>query len=92
MIPLGTLSRMFSARVFTISAGGFADELLCAQASSINETSLARAAGFIGGGAVPTVFASAFTIFPRSKQPFIARSSGSSRRLRRPSARPSAAI
>jgi DHA2 family multidrug resistance protein len=28
--------------------------------------------GFIGGGMIPTVFASAFTIFPRSKQPFIA--------------------
>ena len=28
--------------------------------------------GFIGGGMIPTVFASAFTIFPRSKQPIIA--------------------
>jgi DHA2 family multidrug resistance protein len=28
--------------------------------------------GFIGGGMIPTVFASAFTVFPRSKQPFIA--------------------
>ena len=28
--------------------------------------------GFIGGGMIPTVFASAFTIFPRSKQPLIA--------------------
>ena len=27
--------------------------------------------GFIGGGMIPTVFASAFTIFPRSKQPLI---------------------
>ena len=28
--------------------------------------------GFIGGGMIPTVFASAFTIFPRSKQPIVA--------------------
>ena len=28
--------------------------------------------GFIGGGMIPTVFASAYTIFPRSKQPIVA--------------------
>ena len=76
MIPLsGFLSRMFSTRlVFTISAGGFTlMSFMCAQASSINEMILWRALqGFIGGGMIPTVFASAFTIFPRSKQPFIA--------------------
>ena len=76
MIPLsGFLSRMFSTRlVFTISAGGFTlMSFMCAQAGSINEMILWRALqGFIGGGMIPTVFASAFTIFPRSKQPFIA--------------------
>ena len=46
---------------------------MCAQASGINEMIVWRALqGFIGGGMIPTVFASAFTIFPRSKQPFIA--------------------
>jgi MFS transporter, DHA2 family, multidrug resistance protein len=76
MIPLsGFLSRAFSTRVlFTISAGGFtAMSFMCAQATTINEMILWRALqGFIGGGMIPTVFASAFTIFPRSKQPFIA--------------------
>ena len=76
MIPLsGFLSRVFSTRViFTISAGGFTlMSFMCAQAGTINEMILWRALqGFIGGGMIPTVFASAFTIFPRSKQPFIA--------------------
>jgi DHA2 family multidrug resistance protein len=76
MIPLsGFLSRVFSTRViFTISAGGFtAMSFMCAQAGTIQEMILWRALqGFIGGGMIPTVFASAFTIFPRSKQPFIA--------------------
>jgi MFS transporter, DHA2 family, multidrug resistance protein len=76
MIPLsGFLSRVFSTRViFTISAGGFTlMSFMCAQASSIDEMIVWRALqGFIGGGMIPTVFASAFTIFPRSKQPIIA--------------------
>ncbi len=76
MIPLsGFLSRVVSTRViFTISAGGFTlMSFMCAQATSINEMIVWRALqGFIGGGMIPTVFASAFTIFPRSKQPFIA--------------------
>jgi len=76
MIPLsGFLSRALSTRViFTISAAGFtAMSFMCAQAGSINEMILWRALqGFIGGGMIPTVFASAFTIFPRSKQPIIA--------------------
>ncbi len=76
MIPLsGFLSRAFSTRlIFTISAGGFTlMSFMCAQATSINEMIVWRALqGFIGGGMIPTVFASAFTIFPRSKQPFIA--------------------
>jgi MFS transporter, DHA2 family, multidrug resistance protein len=76
MIPLsGFLSRVFSTRViFTISAGGFTlMSFMCAHANSIEEMILWRAAqGFIGGGMIPTVFASAFTIFPRDKQPLIA--------------------
>jgi len=76
MIPLsGFLSRVVSTRViFTISAGGFtAMSFMCAQAGSIQEMIIWRALqGFIGGGMIPTVFASAYTIFPRSKQPLIA--------------------
>ena len=46
---------------------------MCAQATTIDEMIVWRALqGFIGGGMIPTVFASAFTIFPRSKQPLIA--------------------
>ena len=76
MIPLsGFLSRAFSTRViFTISAAGFTlMSFMCAHANSIDEMIVWRALqGFIGGGMIPTVFASAFTIFPRSKQPIIA--------------------
>ncbi len=75
MIPLsGFLSRAFSTRViFTISAAGFtAMSLMCSTATTIDEMIVWRALqGFIGGGMIPTVFASAFTIFPRSKQPVI---------------------
>lgn len=71
MIPLsGYLSRMISTRwMFTIAAGGFTfASLMCSFAGSINEMILWRAVqGFIGGGMIPTVFASAYTIFPRSK-------------------------
>ena len=75
MIPLsGFLSRMLSTRiVFTISAAGFtAMSLMCSTASSIEEMIVWRALqGFIGGGMIPTVFASAYTIFPRSKLPIV---------------------
>ena len=75
MIPLsGFLSRAFSTRyVFVISAAGFTlMSLMCSTATTINEMIVCRALqGFIGGGMIPTVFASAFTIFPRSKQPII---------------------
>ncbi|WP_375455775.1 DHA2 family efflux MFS transporter permease subunit [uncultured Methylobacterium sp.] len=71
-IPLsGTLSRVLSTRwMFVISAGGFtAMSVMCATSSSINEMIVWRALqGFIGGGMIPTVFASAFTIFPPSKR------------------------
>lgn len=72
MIPLsGFLSRVFSTRiVFTACAGGFTFmSLMCAQATSIEEMIVFRTLqGFIGGGMIPTVFASAFTIFPPEKR------------------------
>ena len=71
-IPLsGTLSRVLSTRwMFVISAAGFTlMSLMCSTATSINEMIVWRALqGFIGGGMIPTVFASAFTIFPPSKR------------------------
>ncbi|GLK64633.1 DHA2 family efflux MFS transporter permease subunit [Paracoccus kondratievae] len=71
MIPLsGYLSRMLSTRwLFTISAGGFTlMSLMCGLSNSMTEMIIWRALqGFIGGAMIPTVFACAFTIFPRSK-------------------------
>ena len=76
MIPLsGFLSRVLSTRyIFVISAGGFTfTSLMCSTAGSIDEMIVWRALqGFIGGGMIPTVFASAYTIFPRSKLPIVA--------------------
>jgi MFS transporter, DHA2 family, multidrug resistance protein len=75
MIPLsGYLSRAFSTRyVFVASAAGFTlMSFMCATASSINEMIVWRALqGFLGGGMIPTVFASTYLIFPRSKLPLI---------------------
>ena len=75
MIPLsGFLSRVISTRwMFTIAAGGFTlMSLMCATSTSIDEMIVWRALqGFIGGGMIPTVFASAFTIFPPSKRPIV---------------------
>jgi MFS transporter, DHA2 family, multidrug resistance protein len=74
-IPLsGFLSRALGTRMmFAISAGGFTiASLMCGFTSSMNEMIFWRAVqGFIGGGMVPTVFASIYTIFPRSKQAVI---------------------
>src|SRR6266700_2469351 len=71
MIPLsGYLSRALGTRlVFAISAAGFTiASFLCGTASSIGEMIVWRAVqGFIGGGMIPTVFATAFIIFPRSR-------------------------
>jgi MFS transporter, DHA2 family, multidrug resistance protein len=76
MIPLsGFLSRVLSTRtIFFISAAGFTlMSFFCSRASSIDEMIVWRALqGFIGGGMIPTVFASAYTIFPRSKMPLVA--------------------
>src|SRR6201995_5722333 len=70
-IPLaGFLSRALGTRIlFAISAAGFTfSSLLCGFASSSSEMILWRAIqGFLGAGMIPTVFASAYTIFPRSK-------------------------
>jgi MFS transporter, DHA2 family, multidrug resistance protein len=75
MIPLsGFLSRAFSTRyLFAVSAAGFTlASVLCATATSIDEMIVWRTLqGFIGGGMIPTVFATAFTIFPRSKQAIV---------------------
>ena len=76
MIPLsGILSRAFSTRYFfAASCAGFTVmSFLCSTATDINQMIVFRALqGFIGGGMIPTVFAAAFTIFPRDKQPIIA--------------------
>src|SRR6478735_4985425 len=75
MIPLsGTLSRVLSTRwMFVIASGGFTFmSLMCATATNIDQMIVYRALqGFIGGGMIPTVFASAFTIFPPEKRPVI---------------------
>ena len=75
MIPLsGYLSRALGTRlVFAISAAGFTfASFMCGMSSSINEMIVWRALqGFIGGGMIPTVFATAYIIFPRSKLPII---------------------
>jgi MFS transporter, DHA2 family, multidrug resistance protein len=75
MIPLsGYLSRALSTRyLFVISAAGFTlMSVMCSTATSIEEMIVWRALqGFIGGGMIPTVFASAFIIFPASKRPVI---------------------
>ncbi len=59
--------------MFAISAGGFTVmSLMCATSSTITEMIVWRALqGFIGGGMIPTVFASAFTIFPPSKRSIV---------------------
>ena len=75
MIPLsGFLSRALGTRIlFAISAAGFsAASLMCGLSTSIDEMIIWRAIqGFIGGGMIPTVFASAYLIFPRSRMSII---------------------
>src|SRR4051794_12461419 len=70
-IPLsGFMSRALGTRMlFAISAAGFTiASFLCGFASTIEQMILWRAVqGFVGGGMVPTVFASAYIVFPRSK-------------------------
>lgn len=75
MIPLsGYLSRALGTRIlFSISAGGFtAASFMCGLSTGINEMIFWRAVqGFIGGGMIPTVFATAYLIFPRSRMSFV---------------------
>jgi DHA2 family multidrug resistance protein len=70
-IPLsGFLSRALGTRLlFAISAAGFTmASFFCGFASSIEQMIVWRALqGFLGAGMIPTVFASAYTVFPRSK-------------------------
>ncbi len=74
-IPLsGFLSRALGTRImFAGAAAGFTlASLMCGLTSSMNQMIFWRAVqGFIGGGMVPTVFASAYIIFPRRLQPVI---------------------
>jgi MFS transporter, DHA2 family, multidrug resistance protein len=74
-IPLsGFLSRALGTRImFAISAAGFTiASLMCGLTSSMEQMIVWRAIqGFIGGGMVPTVFASAYIIFPRSRMPVV---------------------
>ena len=75
MIPLsGYLSRVFGTRIlFAVSAGGFTfASLMCGLSTNITEMIFWRAVqGFIGGGMIPTVFATAYLVFPRSKLPIV---------------------
>ncbi len=75
MIPLsGFLSHALGTRnLFALSAGGFTvASLMCGLSSNIDEMIFWRVIqGFIGGGMIPTVFATAYIIFPRSKMSFI---------------------
>jgi DHA2 family multidrug resistance protein len=75
-IPLsGFLSRALGTRLlFTVSAAGFTfASIMCGFSSSIGTMIIWRALqGFIGGGMVPTVFASAYLIFQGDRQKFVA--------------------
>ncbi|WP_237477777.1 DHA2 family efflux MFS transporter permease subunit [Lichenibacterium dinghuense] len=75
MIPLsGILSRAFSTRyLFFASCAGFtAMSFMCSTATDIGQMIVYRALqGFVGGAMIPTVFAAAYTIFPREKQPVV---------------------
>src|ERR1700735_5425304 len=76
VIPLsGFLSRAFGTRIlFSISCAGFTlASIMCATSTSIGSMIVWRAIqGFIGGGMVPTVFASAYLIFQGPRQKLIA--------------------
>jgi DHA2 family multidrug resistance protein len=75
-IPLsGFLSRALGTRLlFAGSAAGFTlASVMCGTSSSIDSMIVWRALqGFIGGGMVPTVFASAYVIFQGPRQKFVA--------------------
>jgi DHA2 family multidrug resistance protein len=75
MIPLsGFLSRALGTRIlFAGAAAGFTvASFMCGLSTSLNEMIFWRLVqGFIGGGMIPTVFASAYMIFPRSRMGLI---------------------
>jgi DHA2 family multidrug resistance protein len=75
-IPLsGFLSRALGTRVlFSASAAGFTlTSAMCGLTSSIEGMIVWRALqGFIGGGMIPTVFATGYLLFPGPRQKFIA--------------------
>ena len=75
-IPLsGFLSRALGTRIlFAASAAGFTlASIMCGTSTSIDSMIVWRALqGFIGGGMVPTVFASAYLIFQGPRQKLIA--------------------
>src|SRR6202048_2849161 len=75
-IPLsGFLSRALGTRIlFATAAAGFTiASVMCGLSSSISSMIVWRAIqGFIGGGMVPTVFASAYLIFQGRQERFIA--------------------
>src|SRR3978361_857059 len=70
-IPLsGFMSRALGTRLlFAISASGFTiASFFCGFASTIEQMIVWRALqGFLGAGMIPTVFASAYMVFPRTK-------------------------
>jgi DHA2 family multidrug resistance protein len=70
-IPLsGFMSRALGTRLlFAISASGFTiASFFCGFASTLEQMVIWRAIqGFLGAGMIPTVFASAYSVFPRSK-------------------------
>ena len=75
-IPLsGFLSRALGTRIlFATAAAGFTlASIMCGLTSSISTMIFWRAVqGFIGGGMVPTVFATAYLIFPGPRQKLVA--------------------
>jgi DHA2 family multidrug resistance protein len=75
-IPLsGFLSRALGTRMlFAASAAGFTlASIMCGMTTTISGMIVWRAIqGFIGGGMIPTVFASAYLIFQGSRQKMIA--------------------
>ena len=70
-IPLsGFMSRALGTRLlFAISAASFTiASFFCGFASTLEQMIIWRVIqGFLGAGMIPTVFASAYTVFPRSK-------------------------
>ncbi len=75
MIPLsGFLSRALGTRIlFTGAAAGFTfASLMCGLSTTLGEMIFWRAVqGFVGGGMIPTVFATAYLLFPRDKQAYV---------------------